>query len=116
MKVHGEVSEQSTGNSRKHGTDDERHHLVPRCIHAHGFGGDFVVANRDEGASVARLDDIADGHDRDQHEKIDPEEITELRDSRKTARPANGVDVEDEDSDDFAEAEGDDGEVVAAKT
>src|SRR5690349_17858827 len=37
MKVHREVSKQSTRDPGEHRTDDERENLVTRRVHSHGF-------------------------------------------------------------------------------
>ena len=84
MQEHREMREQAAGNSGKHRADHERHHLEPRRVDAHRFGGDLVVANRDERAAIAGVHQVVNGDDGDQHKQVDPEEIAELRNSQKT--------------------------------
>ncbi len=67
------MSEQTPSDPRKHRTDHKRQHLEAGRIHAHRFGGDFVIANRNKGAAVAGGREIPDRGNGDQYEQEDPE-------------------------------------------
>src|SRR5262245_33070477 len=108
------MPEQSACDAGKHRTDHERHDFVSRGVHTHGLGGDFIVPYRNESTSVAGLDQVLYGHDGDQHEQVNPKEIAELRDPRETSRPSDRVDVQNKHTNDFAETESHDRQVVSA--
>ena len=59
--------------------------------------------------------EVLDEEQRQEHGEEDPGEVRVARDALEARRTADVVDVDEHDADDFAEAQGGNGEVVAAK-
>src|SRR5690606_23829787 len=124
--------EDASGDAGEEGGDDEGPDLVAGRVDAHGLGGDLVLADGEEGAAVAALLEAEGDEDGEEGEEPGPEEagvegqageaqspaevageLPERR-LRDLLRVVEGlVGLLDEDADDLAEAEGDDGEIVA---
>jgi hypothetical protein len=84
-------------------------------VDAHRLGGDLVLADGDQRAAERGVHDAVHHQDRERREQVDPEEVRDLRDAAEAARASHGVDVQDQDANDLAEAERHDREVVAAQ-
>src|ERR1051326_179743 len=115
VQVHLVVREEPARDAGPERADDERLHLVLRSVHAHRLGGDLVLAHGQERAADRGAHEAPRDHDRQAGEEVDPEEIAPVRDAAEAARAADLLDVEDEHADDLAEAERDDGQVIAAQ-
>ena len=107
------VRVKSAGDAREKRADDKRGDLVLRRVDAHRLGGDFVVAHGDEAAAVGRMHQRGDDINRHGREAEHPKEIRVAMHHAQTARAADGVHVLKNDADDFAEAERDDGQIIA---
>src|ERR1043165_6272543 len=115
VQVHLVVREEPARDAGPERADDERLHLVLRSVHAHRLGGDLVLAHGQERAADRGAHEAPRDHDRQAGEEVDPEEIAPVRDAAEAVRAADLLDVEDEHADDLAEAERDDGQVIAAQ-
>ena len=111
----GVVGEQGPGDTGEEGRDHEREHLVAGRRDAEGFGRDLIFANREERPAVVGTHEVSDDHEGHDHAAEHPGKIGAGRHAGKAAGPPDGVDVQDHDPDDLAEAEGHDRQVVAAE-
>ena len=109
------VRVKSAGDAREKCADDERGDFVFGGVDAHRLGGNFVVAHGDEAASVSGIDERGDDINRHRREAERPKQICPAVHDAQAARRADGVHVLQDDADDFAEAERDDGEIIAAQ-
>ena len=106
----------SAGDSGEKCADDKRGDFVFRRVDAHRFGGDFIVAHGYKAASVGGMDERGDDINRHGGETERPKEIRPAVHDAQAARAADGIHVLQNDADDFAKAERDDGEIIAAQT
>jgi hypothetical protein len=68
--------------------------------------------HRDETAPVSGVDDGKNDVNRDEGEGVSPKQICVGGNSRKAASRADGRNIEKDDANDFAETEGDDGQII----
>ena len=110
MRVHAAGK---AGENRAH---QEGRDLVARGVDAHGLGGDFIIGHGDEAATVSGIDH-GPNHVHGHRGKPEcPEQVGVGGNSDHSARPAHSVDVLQHHADDFAKAQGDDGQVVALES
>ena len=110
-----EVRVEPARDSGEKGPDDEGEHLVFRGIDAHCFGGDFVVAHGEKTAAVRGVNEVEHDVHGERGEGEGPKEIRVLNHSSESSLGAERFGILDDTFDDFIEAKGDDGEVVAAQ-
>ena len=102
----------SAGGAGEKRADDEGDDFVMRGVEADGFGGDFVVVGGEKTAAVGGVDQTGDDEDGEGDEGEDPENRSVRGDTIEAEGAAEKLYVLNDDADDFAEAEGDEGEVV----
>src|ERR1051325_2089870 len=102
-------------HARPERADDEGLDLVLRRVDPHRLGRDLILAHGQERAPDRRPHQPPRDQDGDPGEEVDPEETAPVRNAGEPARAADLLDVEDEHADDLPEAQGDDGQVVAAQ-
>src|SRR5690606_31040053 len=137
--LHG--GEQRAGHAAERGAHGERQQLDVARVDAHGLGGDLILADRLPGAADARvLQAHADQHDQQrdgqqqvivffraghadaqqalaatEHELADLEAVDAVDALRPVGDVDRRVEIIEENADDLAEAQRDDGQVVAAQ-
>ncbi len=108
-----EVSEEPAGDAREERGEREGDDLVAGWVEPGGTGGDLVVAHGEEAASVGRVDEATDGENRHGDGAVGPRDVGERRHAAEPDRATERGGVLKNHADDFAEAECDEGEVVA---
>ena len=80
------------GDAGKKRADDKRGDLVAHRVHTHRAGGDFIVVDGDEAATVGGIDQA--GHDKNRYgrRRPGPEEIGVAGNALKSTGRADGRD------------------------
>src|SRR6056297_393125 len=106
------------GDTGEEGGEGERHHLVARQSDSHGLGGDLVLANRLQRTTVRAVLELRHHEERErQQRERPPEALAEVAGDagvpQRTVRERLEQAGRGRQTDDLAEAEGDDRQVVS---
>ena len=116
VHVHEVVGEEPARDARDGRRHHERDDLGPRGVDAHRLGRDLVLADRDEARGRATSARCGRPRGRSPPRRSRSRRSWRASGCRRSPRaPPDGVDVEDDDADDLAEAQRDDRQVVAAQ-
>ncbi len=115
VDVCDEMGVQSAGNSGEKGAGDKGDDFVAGGVDADRFGGDFIVAHRQKAFAVSGIYQIVYYKNKDRGHTIDPEEIAGFGDAGEAAGGAEKIEILYDDADNLAEAQSDDGQIIALK-
>ena len=110
------MGQQSSGDACDDAGKGERQDFQAKHVHTHGFGGNFIVANRLEGAAVGGPDQQHHENDAARSHSPGPPHGGEARQALEAQRPVGDrLHIGQDHADDFGKSQSGNGQIVVAQ-